>query len=81
MFESGEVRNSFSEFQRLKEAGLDVLLKTEAVPPTDKDVLNYRFLYLHGRHAALAQRDIATVAAASAGLLALAAALETFLTV
>jgi phosphatidylserine/phosphatidylglycerophosphate/cardiolipin synthase-like enzyme len=26
LFESGEVRNSFSEFQRLKEAGLDVLL-------------------------------------------------------
>jgi|tagenome__1003787_1003787.scaffolds.fasta_scaffold20465747_2 hypothetical protein len=38
-------------------------------------------LYRHGRHAALAPRDIATVAAASAGLLALAAALETFLTV
>src|SRR5207244_11653637 len=33
-----------------RKAGLDVLLKTEAVTPTDKDVLNYRFLYLHGRH-------------------------------
>src|SRR5262249_13474683 len=37
--------------QEARKAGIDVIMKTEAFVMGDSRVLDYRFLYLHGRHA------------------------------
>jgi hypothetical protein len=40
------MRNLMAEARRV---GLDVLLKTQPIYPSDEGVLDYRFLYMHGR--------------------------------
>jgi hypothetical protein len=40
------MRNLMAEARRV---GLDVLLKTQPIYPSDPEVINYRFLYMHGR--------------------------------
>ncbi len=40
-----------------RKAGLDVLVKTQPVYPANEDVLNYRFLYMHGRGAFTEKRE------------------------
>ncbi|MGL4553996.1 MAG: DUF4159 domain-containing protein [Gemmataceae bacterium] len=48
------MRNLMGEARK---AGLDVILKTEAMFPSDAAVLDHRFLYMHGRGAFAAKRE------------------------
>lgn len=42
-------RAMYNLMQEGRKAGLDVILKTQPISPTAPEVLDYRFLYLHGR--------------------------------
>lgn len=48
------MRNLMAEARKV---GLDVLLKTQPVYPADKAVLDYRFLYMHGRNRFTIKKD------------------------
>ncbi|MFO0929200.1 MAG: DUF4159 domain-containing protein [Gemmataceae bacterium] len=48
------MRNLMAEARK---AGLDVLLKTQPVYPADEAVLDYRFLYMHGRNTFTIKKD------------------------
>jgi hypothetical protein len=48
------MRNLMLEGRRV---GLDVVLKTKAIYPSDEAVLDYRFLYMHGRNAFVTKKE------------------------
>jgi hypothetical protein len=48
------MRNLMEEARKV---GLDVVLRTQPVYPSDEAVLDYRFLYMHGRNAFTAKKE------------------------
>jgi hypothetical protein len=43
--------------EQARKVGLDVVLKTQPVYPSDEAVLDYRFLYMHGRNTFMAKKE------------------------